>query len=151
MEKKQIKAQNVLMYSMKTTLASITTDPGTIPVEIVQKAEELGLDVSEPQIWQYVGVDGKPDTSIRLDICLPVKEAKGDAGKFRFETLPEITCISEIHKGSYATLKETYNRLFGEMCRKGILSTMMGREVYHTCDFENETKNITEIQIIISQ
>lgn len=151
MEKKTIAAKKVLKYSLQTTLANIKTDPGKIPVEIVQKAEELGIDMAEPQIWQYNGADGKPDTKFQLDICLPVKEIKEEAGKFSFDILPEITCISEIHKGSYATLGNTYCRLFGEISRKGIIPAMVGREEYINCDFENEENNITEIQIIINQ
>ncbi len=150
MEKKNIKEINVLMYSMTTTLATIMTDPGQVPYEIVAKAQELGLEIAGPQIWQYVGVDGKPDTEFKLDICLPVKEAKGDAGKFRFEVLPEINCISEIHKGSWKNLANTYSRLFGEMSRKGIIPNGESREVYHAYDLENEEKNVTEIQIVLN-
>ena len=138
------------MYSMTTTLATIMKDPGEVPMEIVAKAEELGVGIAGPQIWQYSGVDGKPDTPFKLDICLPVNEAKGYAGKFSFQVLPEITCISEIHKGPWKNLADTYNRLFGEMSRKGIIPMCLGREVYELCDFENEDNNVTEIQIVIN-
>jgi effector-binding domain-containing protein len=151
MEKKTIEKQTVLMYTMTSTLATLMTDPGNVPMEIMEKASELGLEVLGPQLWQYTGVDGKPDTEFKLEICLPVKEAKGDAGEFKFETLPAITCISETHKGSYSTLKNTYDRMFGEMTRKGIMSSMLGREVYHVYDPENEENNVTEIQIILQE
>jgi effector-binding domain-containing protein len=149
MEKKTIEKTTVLMYSLNTTLAAIKTDPGEIPNEIVTKATELGLEITGPQIWQYSGADGKPETVFKLDICLPVKEAKGDAGKFRFEVLPEVTCISEIHKGSWSDLGNTYQRVFGEISRKGIIPTDVCREVYHICDFVNEANNMTEIQVVI--
>lgn len=151
MEKKTIQKTTVLKYSLTTTLANIMTDPGEIPNEIMNKAMEPGLQVAGPQIWQYRGVDGKPDTPFQLEICQPVLEAKGDAGKFVFCELPEMTCITEIHKGAWKKLGETYGRIFGEMGRKGIIATGVCREVYHTCDFENEANNVTEIQIEVQQ
>lgn len=149
MEKKTIEKQTVLMYSMTTTLANIMTDPGEIPMEIMTKAQELGLEVAGPQTWQYVGADGKPETKFQLDICLPVKEAKNDAGKFRFEELPPITCVSDIHKGSWSKLGNTYERMFGEITRKGIQPANICREVYHQYDMENDAGNITEVQVAI--
>lgn len=151
MEKKKVEKQQVLMISIKSTLATIATDPGNVPMELMQKAEELGLVVTGPQIWQYRNVDGNPNTIIDIDICVPVKEAKGNAGKFKFEVLPEITCISEIHTGAYATLTNTYNRIFGEMTRKGIKMGTSSREVYTVCDFENQDNCITEVQVIINE
>ena len=68
MEKKTIQETTVIKYSMKTTLATIMTDPGQVPLEIEEKAKELGLEICGPQIWQYHGVDGKPDTKFDLDI-----------------------------------------------------------------------------------
>lgn len=151
MEKKKVEKITVLMYSMKSTLATIATDPGNVPMEIMQKAEELGLVVTGPQIWQYRNVDGNPNSTIDIDVCVPIKEAKGDPGKFKFEVLPAITCISEIHKGAYANLTNTYNRIFGEMTRKGIMPGTASREVYTFCDFENQDNCITEIQVIVNE
>ncbi len=151
MEKKNIEKTTVLKYTLTTTLATLTTDPGEVPMEIGTKAQELGLEVLGPQIWQYTGVDGNPNTKFKLEICLPVKEAKGDAGKFSFDVLPAITCISAIHKGSWSKLGDTYQRVMGEMTRKGIIPTDSSREVYHAYDLEDDSKNVTEIQLIIQQ
>lgn len=151
MEKKKVEKTPVLMYTMKATLATIAEAPGAIPDELVTKANELGLEIAGPQIWQYRNVDGNPNSQFDLDICLPVNEMKGDPGKFQFEVLPEITCISEIHKGSWSKLSNTYNRLMGEMTRKGIVPGNMSREIYHVCDFENEENCITEVQMLFNQ
>ena len=107
MEKKNIGKTTVLMYSLQTSLATMKNDQGAIPGELINQAMAMGLEINGPQIWQYSGVDGKPETSFNLDICLPVKEARGDTGKFRFETLPAIDCITEIHKGSWSELGDT--------------------------------------------
>ncbi len=149
MERKTILTTNVLAYSLNTNLLSMKTDVGKIPGEIMTKAADLGLEVAGPQIWQYTNCDGNPGTTFKLDICLPVKEAKGDAGKFRFDVLPEVNCFSEIHKGSWSKLGDTYHRMFGEISRGGIIPTGVSREVYQLCDFENEGNNVTEVQIAV--
>jgi effector-binding domain-containing protein len=151
MENKKVEKQAVLVYTMKTTLANITTDPGNIPDEIMQKAAALNLEITGPQIWQYRNVDGNPNSPIDLDICVPIKEAKGDPGKFNFDVLPAINCIAEIHKGSYNNLMNTYQRIFGEMTRRGIPMGTASREVYLVCDFENQQNCVTEIQVIIPE
>ncbi len=151
MEKKKIEAQTVLAFSLKATLKTITTAPGNAPEEIIQKAETLGLKITGPQIWQYRNCDGKPETIFDLDICLPVKEAKGDAGKFHFDTLPEVVCISEIHKGAWSNLTNTYNRILGEISRKEIVPTNISREVYLVCDLEKPDNCLTEVQWIIEK
>lgn len=149
MERKNIQKMTALVYSLNTKLSSMKTDVGAIPGEIMAKARDLGLQVTEPQIWQYDGCDGNPETTFKLDICLPVKKARGDAGKFHFEVLPEVNCISEIHKGSWSKLGDTYHRIFGEISRRGIVFTGTTREVYHVCDFENEENNVTEVQVVV--
>lgn len=149
MEKKNLSPVNVLSYELRATLKTIITDSGNIPNELMAKASELGLEVAGPQIWDYFGADGRPDTNFTLKICVPVKEAKGNPGKFTFEVLPEITCISEIHKGPWNQLGNTYHRIFGEMSRKKLAPTGASREVYVTCDFENEENNVTEVQIVV--
>lgn len=151
METKKVAQQTVLMISIKSSLATIATDPGNLPMELMEKAAALGLEVTGPQVWQYRNVDGNPTSSIDVDICVPVKEAKGDPGKFKFEKLPEISCIAETHKGAYSELTNTYNRIFGEMTRKGIRMGTASREVYVVMDMENQENNITEVQVIINE
>lgn len=149
MERKITQETTVLVYSLNTKLSSMKTDVGEIPNKIATKAMELGLEIAGSQIWQYNGCDGNPETPFKLAICLPVKEAKGNAGEFHFEVLPEVSCISDIHEGCWSKLGDTYCRMFGEIFRKGIVPTGVSREVYHVCDFENEVNNITEVQIVV--
>ena len=149
MEKKKVEKTNVLSYSLSTTLKTIADDCGQVSMDIEQKAKELGLEITGPQIWGYRGVDGNPDTRFNLDICLPVKETKGDPGIFKFTQLPEINCLSEMHKGPWNQLSNTYQRMFGEMSRKGMVPTGANREIYLNCDFDNEDNNLTEIQVEI--
>jgi effector-binding domain-containing protein len=149
MEKKNVGKTTVLMYSLQSSLSTMQKDVGDIPGEMMAVATKLGLEIAGPQIWQYTGSDGMPNTRFTLDICIPVKEAKGDPGKFKFSSLPEFKCISEIHKGSWDKLGNVYQLIMGEITRKSIPITGVSREVYMVCDFEKPENCVTEVQMQI--
>jgi len=149
MEKKTVQKVNVLCLSLNTKITSLVNDAGNLPNELVEKALELGLEISGPQIWVYDGCDENPNTPFELTIALPIAQAAGDTGKFRFAEFPEMNCISEIHKGPWAKLGETYQKLMPAIMQQGHAYTGISREVYHVCDFENQENCVTEIQIEI--
>jgi len=147
MKKKTVQKTTVLCYSLNTKLMNMMTDTGSLPNELVEKALELGLEIAGPQIWVYDGVDGSLNTPFELTIALPVAKTAGEPGKFRFAEFPAMSCISEIHKGPWAKLGETYQKLMPAIMQQGLTYTGISREVYHVCDFENQENCITEIQI----
>ncbi len=147
MERKKIEKILVLKCTLQSSLKTLINDIGSLPNNLMDKVTELGLEVLGAQIWQYQASDGKPDTSFALDICIPVKEQKGNPGNFSFDYLKPIECISEIHKGSWMKLGDTYQKVLGEMSRKGIVSTCTSREIYLVCDYVNQENCLTEVQI----
>ena len=149
MEKKTVEKILALCISLDTTLKAMHTDINELPNELLEKAMELGLEITGPQIWVYDGTDGHPDTPFELTIAVPVSNKTGDAGKFRFAEFPEFKCISEIHKGPWAKLVEAYCKLMPAIAQEGASITGISREVYHVCDFENQENCVTEIQIEI--
>jgi len=149
MEKKTVQKVNVLCISLDTKITTLMQDTGTLPNELIEKAMELGLEITDPQIWVYDGCDENPNTPFELTIAIPVAQSLGYTGKFRFAEFPEMNCISEIHKGPWAKLGETYQKLMPAIMQQGLVYTGTSREVYHICDFENQENCITEIQIEI--
>jgi hypothetical protein len=147
MEKKTVQKTTVLCYSLTTSLKSMITDTGNLPNKLIEKATELKLEIAGPQIWVYDATDGSPATPFELTISLPVNKPNGDAGKFRFAEFPEFNCISEIHKGPWAKLGETYQKLMHSILQPGQSCRVICREVYHICDFENQENCVTEIQV----
>jgi len=147
MERKTVQKTTVLCYSLNTSLMNMMTDTGSLPNELVEKALELGLEIAGPQIWVYDATDGSPATPFELTIALPVNKQNGDAGKFRFAEFPEFNCISEIHKGPWSKLGETYQKLMPSILQPGQSCRVICREVYHICDFENQENCVTEIQV----
>ena len=149
MEKKTIEKTTVICYSLKTSLKAMTTDVGNLPNELQDKIVQLKLEIAGPQIWVYEGSDGNPNTKFELTIAIPVNKISGDPGKYRFAEFPEFKCISEIHKGSWARLGTTYQKLMPAIMQQGYSFTGTSREVYTVCDFEKPENCITEIQIEI--
>lgn len=151
MERKTIQPMTVLKYSMETTMSTFLQDIGTVPQEIDAKINELGLEATAPHTWNYFCADGSPNKPFILDIAVPVKEEKGDAGKFTFATFPELICVVTEHKGPWSELTKTYERFIPEISKNGIQMSGYSREIYHLVDFENQENCVTEIQIGISE
>lgn len=147
MEKKTVQKTTVICISLNASLKSLMDDIGNLPEELMAKATELKLEISGPQIWVYEGSDGKPNTQFELTMAIPVNKQIGDPGKFRFAEFPEFKCVSEIHKGAWARLGETYQKLMPVLMQQGLSYTGISREVYKVCDFEKPENCITEIQI----
>jgi len=149
MEKKTVQKTTVLCISLNASLKSLMDDIGNLPEELMAKATELKLEIAGPQIWVYDGSDGNPNTKFELTMAIPVSKPIGDPGKFRFAEFPEFKCVSEIHKGAWAKLGETYQKLMPAIMQQGLSYTGISREVYQVCDFENPKNCVTEIQIEI--
>jgi effector-binding domain-containing protein len=147
MEKKTVQKTTVLCISLNSTLKTMMNDTGNLPNELVEKALELKADIAGPQIWVYDGADGNPNTPFELTISLPVGKTTGEPGKFRFAEFPEFNSISEIHKGPWAKLGETYHKLMPAVAQQGLTFTGMTREIYKVVDFEHQENCVTEIQI----
>ena len=150
MEKKVVQPMTVIKYSMETTMSTLIQDIGTIPRELEAKVTELGLEATGPHTWVYFCCDGSADKSFILDIAIPVKEEKGDAGKFAYEKLPEFQCVVTEHKGPWSELAKAYEKFVPEVLAKGLQMSGFGREVYHLVDLENQQNCVTEIQIGIN-
>lgn len=147
MEKKTVQKTTVLCITLKSSLKTLTTDTGNLPNELTEKAAELKLEIAGPQIWVYEGSDGNPNTRFELTIAIPVAKKAGDPGKFRFAEFPEFKCVSEIHKGPWASVGKTYQKLMPAIMQQGLSYTGTSREIYKVCDFENQENCVTEIQI----
>ena len=89
------------------------------------------------------------DEGITAEICEAVTEAKCGTGKLRFKTLPEISVACIFHRGSYATLPESYERLLRYIEDNGYEIAGEVRESYidGVWNKEDERDWLSEIQI----
>ncbi|TLX77032.1 GyrI-like domain-containing protein [Labilibacter sediminis] len=147
METKKIEKTLVAVHSFKTTLAKINDAVGIKPNLIAQELAKQAIEPTASQIWNYIDCDGKPDTEFTLEICFPVKQRGEDTNDVSFKTLNNFSCISHVHEGPWNEFSDVYEKLFAGICKDGYTPTGQCREVYHHCDFEDQSKCVTEIQV----
>ncbi len=147
MESKKIETTLVAVHSLKTSLSTIHKAIGVIPNKVMESIGEQKISVVAPQIWNYIGCDGTMDSEFTLEVCIPVDKKGSDTEFITFKNLPESACESHMHNGPWSDFAQLYPKLFGELEKEGKTPTGSFREVYHHCDFEDQTKCITEIQI----
>jgi effector-binding domain-containing protein len=146
MEIKEIKPVYVFFRQIETTLKEISMYVGNMPALVAEEAVKKGYKIIGPQIWNYTGVDGNPDTKFKIDIAFPVgasNEIKDPSTKL----LDGYKGACYILKGPWSELTKAYSILIAEMKEKGLEPSQSCREIYHLCDFIDQQNCITEIQM----
>ncbi len=112
MQIKEVKPLTFFYHSVRTTLSGLSAQTGVVAASLYREAAALGLEVTGPLCWQYVGFDPAPGAAFTLHIALPVAEAKADyAGPFAFQRTGPFRCLSAVHEGDWMKLPETYQKL----------------------------------------
>ncbi|MFX1411422.1 MAG: hypothetical protein ACFFA6_13810 [Promethearchaeota archaeon] len=83
-----------------------------------------------------------------IDVCYPISKQR-DAKKIKIKNLEEVEVLSKIHKGSFDTINESFQQLFGYLRIHGITGTSWLRLVYHKYDKINQDNNEIEIQAVL--
>ena len=146
----EIKTSNktlVFAYETKTNLKDMMTAIGEKPNDLMIELEAQGIKAIGPQIWTYEGSDGSPETEFNLNITVPVEQKGADKGAMKFIELSEYKYVGITHNGPYADFPEVYNKLMEDVAKSGYIPEGSSREVYINCDFEDQTKCVTDIQI----
>lgn len=149
MEIKTIETQQVYFEKFETTLREIGQYVGNKPAEMANEIENAGLTITGPQIWEYKGADGNPDTKFELNICFPIAGETSTVSS-KIKILKHAKFAIATHKGAWENLKHTYCKIMNEIGQKGMNVGSTCREIYHNCDFENQENNITEVQMELS-
>lgn len=146
MEIKEVLPVNVYYKSFKTTLKTISEFVKDTPAKMYDDLEKYGIIPTGPQIWNYIGGDGNPDTEFTLEIAIPVEKLKDIPG-MSFKEFESFSCVSAVHNGPWNLLKNTYETTISEIFKNGKQFGTSCREIYVNCDFENPENNVTEVQI----
>ena len=146
MEIKDIKSIPVYFKQVKTTLREIDKYVGNLPALVAEEAVKRGYKIVGPQIWNYIGADGNPDTEFSIDICFPVEQSPIENGA-ETKILDGFKAACHVLKGPWSELSNAYSTLLAEMGKEGFLPSINCREVYHLCDFNDQNNCITEIQM----
>ncbi|RAK02633.1 GyrI-like small molecule binding protein [Larkinella arboricola] len=150
MQLKKAPSLTTLAFSTRTTLPELNAFVRTVARQLYREAVRLDLEITGPIIWQYDGVDGKPETVFQLDILLPIHSAQGEpADTLAFKTVAAFSCASVEHTGPWDGLAIVYPSLRSRLMQEGYQQGARSREVYINMDFENPANNVTEIQVQI--
>jgi len=149
METKKIKQTLVAAHTFTTSLSKINEAVGVKPNQVMEELAKQGIQATAPQIWNYIGCDGQMDTDFTLQICMPVSQKGQDTAFVNFIELNDYSCIVHTHNGPWSEFAAVYEKLFADMVKEGHQPTGNCREIYHHCDFEDQTKCVTEIQVEI--
>lgn len=144
-----VKAKKVMKFTTNATLKDLDKYTGTKPTELYTEAQRCGYQTLEPQIWQYTGPDGKPDTVFKLEIMLPIS-GDGNGLKpegFEIGEAKEFKALQTLHEGPWAEIGPVYCKLMKHVADNALQTTGVTREVYIRCDFENQENCITEVMI----
>lgn len=150
MEIKEVSPITIFYYETESTIPGLESKAQEFIPQMMQKAEELKLNINGPMLFLYYGMDGKPETIFRVKMAVPVVEAKEDQGDFKFITTEPFRCAMGMHKGSWNEFEAPYTKLITEIMQGGHQMNQEVREIYHTIKEPDSPENLTEIQIGIS-
>lgn len=145
MEIKNIEAQEVFCKEFRTTLNEVKNFVAKVPAQLVSEIQKEQLEIAGEQIWRYIGGDGNPDTEFTLQIAFPIKNNQKEHEQIN--EFQSFKCFVGMHYGSWMNFGKSYEKIMGDLMVAGHQMTGEIREIYHVVDFENEEKNITEIQV----
>ncbi|TDW99525.1 GyrI-like domain-containing protein [Dinghuibacter silviterrae] len=140
---------HVLSFSVRTTLADLGKYGVTVPKQLYAEAALLGLLVTGPLRWRYLGADGRRDTVFTLQIGLPVERpAHPTEGiLFSFEEWPAFYGLAQIHEGPWELLHETYGKGIEWLLHEGYTIGPEARESYLNVDLVVPAFHRTEVHI----
>lgn len=147
MDIKTLPTINLFCFSTEATLADLGKYVRVKASEIYAQAQKNNLEITGPIYWIYYGMDGNPNTKFKLDIGVPIQEAKPCSDGFCCKTLDRMEFATYWHEGSWNLFPHAYQQLIGEILKSGRTMNGITREVYINIDFENPENNITEIQL----
>lgn len=152
MTPQQSKPTPVISSTLRTTLANLMQDIGSLPESIEKELASSTLTLDGPMVFVYRGADGNPNTEFELEIAQPVTSTEGYQGNFSQRTLEPITYIERRFTGSIENIgSQGYEPLIGDIMKAGHNLAGQCREVYtHWVDV-NSAENITELQIAIAE
>lgn len=140
---------HVLSFGVQTTLSDLDKFAITVPKQLYAEAARLGLLVTGPLYWRYLGADGKMDTVFTLQIGLPLERSgsPADNGTFTFVEWPPLRCLTQQYAGPWDGLHEAYGKGIQWLLHEGFTIGAEAREAYLNVDLTHPSNNRTEVQI----
>lgn len=147
MELKNINAMPVLYFSTETKITDLEQYVVVIGERLKKDAAAQNLTITGDQQWMYYDFKNEPDALFTLEIAFPIaKLPENYTGEYAVKTLPEYKCVSNLHKGHWLQLPETYKGIRKFMEDNNIQPADHSREIYKQVDMDAIENCITEVQ-----
>ena len=93
MQVKEIKPINFLYFEIETKVNELENFVRRVSKALHLEAVKLGLDVTGPVYWNYVGFAGDINQYFTLEISIPVAEPPADYhGEFKLKRIDKFKC-----------------------------------------------------------
>ncbi len=135
-----------IISSLRVTLKRLDE---CVPVmqSLYAEATRLGLTITGPSQWHYIGASGDDNQEFQLDVVLPIQQTDPPSETFVYGELPAFSCVSHVHTGAWSDMPTVYDQLFAQFYRDGYSEGTVVREVHIVADLEQPTQCVTEVQI----
>ncbi len=147
----QIKTQpalNFLCVRFETTVATMMEKAAPYVPQLLQEILDQKLRLCGPVYWNYFGFEGDESKPFDLEVAIPVNAVTGDYhGRFSYRRSEPFRCVEAVHEGTWASIPETYGKLFAFIGQNRLIPTGENRECYINADFEFPEANQTIIRI----
>lgn len=140
----------VIGTALRTTLDSIVSDVGELPMQVAENILTAGIQPAGPMMFVYNGLSGDRQALFDLNVALPV--APEHTAQYKNQS--EVTRVEPFHyvetvlHGDIAKLdKEAYEPLFAKIHAAGLVPTGFVREIYQTFINTSHEDNVTQVQV----
>lgn len=147
MEKKTIAPKFYVYNEGTTTLNNIVQYADTKVDAVYEEVQKKGLQPVGPIEFIYFGASADRDKEFKLQIGIPVAEAKPVGEGFAIKQSKDFNCLVEIHKGAMQTLGATYGNIYEYLWNNSLKTNEEIREIYHSFQGPDAAENVTEIQV----
>ena len=151
LEKKEVPGKIYLSAKKNLTTPEIPEFAGEVMEKLFGEAEKIGVAITGPCEFIYLGCCGEPDSSFDLIIAIPIEEKVGEPGTFQYYESPAYECVYKEYIGSMNGIGDAWGTFISEAEENKIVfhSENQGREIYKSwVEFESD-ENVTELQMKI--
>lgn len=134
-----MEAQKTLCIRTRSSIQNLPEVIGKTYYEIIQYMDKLG---ESPSGVPYIGYFNMDMNDLDIEIGFPVSKDIPNKDNIKMSEIPEGKYASTIHKGSYSTLKDTYDVLMKWIEDNNLQGTYIGYEYYLNDPGETAEENL---------
>jgi DNA gyrase inhibitor GyrI len=150
-----VRVQNLKGYtyafvSTQTSLNKLQDAIAKLIPKIDAAVDSGALRVMGPYIFTYHGATTDPNKQFTLDIGVMVKDENPKPDGIEQIKIGPLHCATVIYTGAAGQLPKAYEKLYGDIGRRGLQPTDVCREVYFYWEGPDSINNVIQVQADLS-